>query len=166
MKIFLIGLPGSGKTTLGKQLAKILKLKLIDLDISIEKARGTSIPEIFKTEGEDEFRVLEKKALHHSFTQDNVIISTGGGAPCFFDNMDQMNTNGTTLFIDVTPKELINRMNGDGQANRPLLAGKTEKELKTEIEEKRIARLPFYSQANYTVTGDNIILQDLLDVLT
>ncbi len=166
MIIFLIGLPGSGKTTLGKQLANVLKFKFIDLDTVIENTREKTIPEIFKTDGEDQFRVFEKEALHSSIKRNNVIISTGGGTPCFFDNMEQMNASGTTLFIDVTPNELINRMSGDGQADRPLLSGKSEIELKAELEEKRITRLPSYNQAHYTVTRDNIILQDLLDVLT
>lgn len=165
MRIFLIGLPGSGKTTLGHELAEELKLKLVDLDANIEDASGKSIPEIFEQDGEEEFRKLEQQAVHESLSLENVVISTGGGAPCFFDNMEQMNANGTTVFIDVSADELIRRMFGGSQEDRPLLSGKTETELKIELEDKKINRLPYYNQAQHKITSDNVTVQQLLSLL-
>ena len=87
MRIYLIGLPGSGKTTLGKQVAKALNLTFIDMDEKIEQTEGKSISEIFSKEGEAYFRDIERAMLHQVAQEENCIISTGGGAPCFFDNM-------------------------------------------------------------------------------
>ena len=165
MKIFLIGLPGSGKTTLGIQLAKELELELIDLDANIESKRNTSIPQIFENEGESQFRIYEKEALHEALSQNDSVISTGGGAPCFFDNMDVMNKHGITIFIDVSSNELIRRMYEGSQNDRPLLANKTQAELKIELEDKKIARLPFYKKAAHRIIGDNISVEQLLAAL-
>ncbi|MFM8739263.1 MAG: shikimate kinase, partial [Cytophagales bacterium] len=99
MKIFLIGLPGSGKTTLGKQLAERLNIRFVDLDTEIEKSEGESIALIFKRFGEDHFRKAESTQLQKwANLNEDFVMATGGGAPCFFDNMEVMNQSGTTIF--------------------------------------------------------------------
>ena len=91
MTIFLVGYMGSGKSTLGKKLAYNLKYNFIDLDTYIEEQEGRTINEIFNDDGEDNFRKLERVYLHRVIDIENVVISVGGGTPCFFDNMEQMN---------------------------------------------------------------------------
>ena len=99
MKIFLIGLPGSGKSTIGKSLALELSYPFIDLDLDIEKAEGRTIKQIFKQMHEGYFRQLESKALKkYCQSQDSFVMATGGGAPCFFDNMEQINQAGKSVF--------------------------------------------------------------------
>lgn len=159
MKIYLTGLPGSGKTTLGKQLAKALNLNFLDLDEEIEKVENRTIPTIFETEGEDYFRKVEQQELHKTTTIKNTVISTGGGAPCFFDNADFINSNGTSIFIDVSPKEIAKRVS-KGPNNRPLLNGVNS--LEYEINTKRSQRISYYSKATHILTGDRLQVKDLL----
>lgn len=98
IRIFLTGYMGAGKTTLGKAFARELNIPFIDLDWYIEERLHKSIRELFIERGEASFRELERTMLHEVAEFENVIISTGGGTPCFFDNMEYMNDNGQTVF--------------------------------------------------------------------
>ncbi len=110
MKIFLIGLPGSGKTTLGKRLAEKLNLTFVDLDLEIEKKEGKTVQEIFAQKKENYFREIESKTLRGFCSSNNdFVMSTGGGAPCFYDNMTLMNQSGTTIFLHVSAAQIIRR---------------------------------------------------------
>ncbi|MGZ3814014.1 MAG: shikimate kinase, partial [Mucilaginibacter sp.] len=106
MKIFLIGFMGSGKTTLGRKLAGRTEYEFVDLDHKLEQQVELSIAEYFSFFGEDSFRKLESEVLKKTIYPENVIISTGGGLPCFFDNMDWMKANGKVVYIKLTPKTL------------------------------------------------------------
>ncbi len=132
-KIFLIGLPGSGKTTAGKQLGIALGKSFIDLDDVIIKKEGTSISTIFETKGEQQFRSVERACLDQTIkTNDSFIMATGGGAPCFFDNLELMNENGLTIFIN-TPVDVIKeRLQAD--QTRPLMTSNTIESLLEERE--------------------------------
>ena len=102
-KIFLVGLPGSGKSTFGKSLAKALKKEFIDLDAEITTSEKKSIPEIFNKEGEEQFRIKEQQNLHLVVENSSqFLLATGGGAPCFFDNMEYMKSNGYVIFFVFT----------------------------------------------------------------
>jgi shikimate kinase len=161
MKIFLIGLPGSGKTTLGKQLAERLNTRFVDLDTEIEKSEGDSIALIFRRFGEDHFRKAESNELQKWVNvNEDFVMATGGGAPCFFDNMATMNQAGTTIFLDVPAKEIAKRISGQS-ANRPLLLNLSFEELKDKIEFLRSQRKPFYRKAKHTCKGATITLADL-----
>ncbi len=167
MKIYIIGLPSSGKTTLSKPLAEKMNLELIDLDHFIEQKEGCSISDIFKYQGENYFRKVEKEALHEVSTNENIIVATGGGVPCFFDNMKFMNRQGITLFLDVSVDELFKRMNQNhGTENRPLLQGKKEEALKQELEKKYKNRYPFYNEAQIVLKGDNIQPEHLINAIS
>jgi shikimate kinase len=161
-KYFLIGLPGSGKSTLGKQLANHLKIPFVDLDAEIEKSVGLSVREIFKKYGENFFRKQEAEVLtkwvegEHEF-----VMATGGGAPVFFENMKLMNTSGHTIFLDVPTREITNRILNSNKEDRPLLASLAPDELKDKIEFLRSQRASFYTQAQTTLTGI-IQLADLM----
>ena len=152
-RIFLIGYMGSGKTTVGKLLAAKLGYSFVDMDAHIEEQQFKSVGQLFAERGEDEFRLLEQKCLHEVAQFDDVIISTGGGAPCFFDNMEYMNAHGTTIYLRFTAEELANRL-ATQAAKRPLIATKKGDELRQFISEGLNKREPFYTQANYSVEGD------------
>ena len=127
IRIFLTGYMGAGKTTLGKAFARELNVPFIDLDWYIEERFHKSIRELFVERGEASFRELERNMLHEVSEFENVIISTGGGTPCFFDNMDYMNGHGQTVFLDVHPDILFNRLRV-ATHQRPILQGKTDEE--------------------------------------
>ena len=155
MRIFLTGYMGAGKTTLGKALALDLHIPFIDLDWYIEERFHLSISQLFKERGEDGFRQLERSMLHEVGEFEDVIISTGGGTPCFFDNMDYMNRQGQTVFLDVSTDVLFRRLRVATQ-QRPILQGKTDDELRVFIGEALAKRLPAYSQAHYRFDGSRL----------
>lgn len=148
IRIFLTGYMGAGKTTLGKAFARQLNVPFIDLDWYIEERFHKSIRELFAERGEASFRELERNMLHEVAEFEDVVISTGGGTPCFFDNMEYMNRQGHTVFLDVHPDVLFRRLKVATQ-QRPILQGKTDDELRAFIVEALEKRAPFYSQARY-----------------
>lgn len=148
IRIFLTGYMGAGKTTLGKAFARELNVPFIDLDWYIEERFHKSIRELFVERGEASFRELERNMLHEVSEFEDVIISTGGGTPCFFDNMDYMNGHGQTVFLDVHLDILFNRLRV-ATHQRPILQGKTDEELRAFIADALEKRAPFYVQARY-----------------
>ncbi|MBB2952662.1 MULTISPECIES: shikimate kinase [Sphingobacterium] len=162
--IFLIGYMGSGKTTLAKKLASKLELPFIDTDDEIVKEIGMSITEYFQLHGEEKFRELERKQLLKT-AQQNAIVSTGGGSPCFFDNMQWMNENGISVYLQMSPKSLFDRLSQSKPNKRPILIGKTEEELFNFITEKLTEREPFYQQAHLIIDHINTPIDDLIILL-
>lgn len=158
-RVFLIGYMGSGKTTVGKKLAKSLDLSFIDLDAFIESKHRKTIAEIFTEKGEDEFRKIERKALNDVAQIEEVIISTGGGAPCFFDNMDLMNKTGTTVYIKAEPEELAARLLAS-KTVRPIIAGKSKTELIPFITKHLAARERYYMEAKIIYHTDKMITKE------
>jgi shikimate kinase len=148
-KIFLLGYMGSGKTTIGKRLAKKLNMQFIDMDVFIENRYRKTISEIFAGKGETKFREMEKTVLHEVAQFENVVISTGGGTPCFFDNMAVMNESGLTIYLKASVDELAGRLS-ISKDKRPLVKDKKTEELKTFISGNLEKREPFYQQAIYT----------------
>ena len=156
--IFLIGFMGSGKTTLGKKLAKKLNKRFIDLDEEIVKSIGMSIPEYFEQYGEIEFRKLESKLLKEQ-TDGNTVVSTGGGSPCYFDNMDWIRNNGIALYLELTPKALHSRLQQSNIGSRPALGGLQGDALLEFIETKLQERAPYYLQAHIHIDQINTPLE-------
>jgi len=150
----MIGFMGSGKTTVGLELAKAMDLDFWDMDDIIEDQNAMAISDIFKEHGQDRFRKMEREVLDGFESADlqNVIISTGGGAPCFFDNVDQMNKQGTTVYLKMTPDQLFHRLQGE-VSKRPLLSDISEEEMNSLIESMYLKRAPFYEKATYIVDG-------------
>lgn len=161
MRIYLIGYMACGKTTLGKELAKKLSLSFLDLDKYLEKKYFKTIPQIFEEEGESGFRLKEQACLQEVSEFEDVVIATGGGAPCFFDNVEVMNRTGICIFLDVDAEELANRLM-QSKTERPLVKGKSPEELVGFIEGMLEKRRPFYEQASYQITGSNITVQEML----
>lgn len=167
MKIFLIGLPGCGKSTLGKQLSRKLNIPFIDLDVEIERSMDLPIKGIFKKFGEPSFRKTETAVLKNiSVQREEFVMATGGGAPIFFDNMIFMNNQGRTIFIDVPAREIADRISRSNLEERPLLARLAPDELKDQIEFLRSQRINFYNQASIRVEGNSIRVEDVLGKLT
>ena len=155
IRIFLTGYMGAGKTTLGKAFARKLNLPFVDLDWYMEERFHKTVGELFVERGEAGFRELEKNMLHEVGAFEDVVISSGGGAPCFFDNMDFMNRNGKTVFLNVHPDVLFRRLRVAKQ-QRPILQGKQDDELKEFIIRALEKRTPFYSQAQYVFNADEL----------
>jgi shikimate kinase len=146
---------GAGKTTLGKLLARDLGVQFIDLDWYIEERFRKTISEIFAERGESGFRELERNMLQEVGSFDNVVISAGGGTPCFYDNMDFMNANGQTVFLDASIDVLYVRLRMARQ-QRPILRDKTDDELKEFIGKALAGRMPNYSKATYHFKADEL----------
>lgn len=164
MKIFFIGFMGCGKTTWSRKLAAHLGYEFMDLDHILEAKAGMTIAEYFSTHGEDAFRKLESSILKETEYPENGIISTGGGLPCFFDNMDWMNANGKTLYIKLSPKALASRLE-NAKTKRPLLQDKHGDELVVFIAGKLAEREVYYNRANYIVNGIDLSVERLTDVI-
>lgn len=146
LRIYLVGFMGSGKSHVGRRLAEKLNIPFIDLDQRIVSGNRMSISEIFAKYGETHFRALERQALLDTCYYPPAIIATGGGAPCFFDNMQWMNEHGLSIFLDATEEVLFERLIGS-KGQRPLLQQKTKKELRQFIIAKLAERRSFYEQA-------------------
>jgi len=166
MKIFLIGLPGSGKTTIGKVLAKAMNTSFVDLDKEIEKEEGMTPSEIFAVKKEDYFRKVESAELKRLCqTSSHFVMATGGGTPCFFDNLEVINRSGVSIFLDVTAREVTERMLKTDLAKRPLLAKSSSDEVKDRIEFLRSSRISFYKQAHIIIDGDQISVNEIIRLI-
>lgn len=150
VRIILIGYMGAGKTTVGKALAADLGVPFYDLDWFITTRYRKSVPEIFAESGEEGFRELERRMLHEVAEFEDIVLSCGGGTPCFFDNLEYMNSLADTVYLKAKPEVLAMHLRM-GKGKRPLLEGKSPEELETFISEMLVTREPFYSKAKYTL---------------
>ena len=167
MKIYLIGFMGSGKSYIGKRLSAELGFQFLDLDEVIETAEKQTIANVFKTKGEDYFRNLESEHLKNTKELKNIIISTGGGTPCFFGNMDWMNENGKTTFLNPTVDILFQRLESE-ITKRPILANQSDETLRLFISQKLENRLKYYEKAHLIIniaTFEQNIIQEIKDKL-
>ena len=160
-RIFLTGYMGAGKTTLGCALAAEIGVPFIDLDHYIEKRYCKTIAQLFAEKGEEGFREIERRMLHEVGEFEDVIISTGGGTPCFFDNIEYMNAQGTTVYLDVPVERLFIRLS-IARSKRPLIKEKNDEELLAFITEQLAKRAPHYSKAQYSFKADR--LEDITQV--
>lgn len=162
MRVFLIGYMGCGKSTLGRKLSEMLQVTFIDLDKYIEQKYFKTIPNIFEEEGEVAFREKEQAALKEVSEFDNVIVASGGGAPCFFKNMDVMNEAGLCVFLDVDSSELTNRLL-QSATERPLIKDKSPDELLDFVEGMMEKRRPFYEKAKVILKGKDIRPEQIIE---
>jgi len=160
MRVFLIGFMGSGKTTIGKKLANYLKYNFIDLDKLIESRTGMSIVNYFELYGEEAFRKYEREILQETDFPENLIIATGGGTPCFGDNMKWMNENGLVAYLSLSPKTLASRLE-HSKTDRPLIRHLKGDELIDFIGTKLQEREEFYNQAKYVISASDLTAERL-----
>ncbi len=162
-KIFLVGYMGSGKSNAGKKIAAKLNFEFIDLDKFIEEEYGMSISDIFAQKGQSEFRAMEHNSLKKIIgLNKNILVSCGGGTPCYYNNMVLMNSNGMTIYLKMSADALANRLI-NAKGHRPLIDGKTHDELKKFINEHLEKREDFYHKAQYTVKGKDLNVDELVD---
>jgi len=152
--IYIIGFMGSGKTTAGEKLASLLGWSFIDLDKNVEKYTGKTISEIFSQHGEDYFRNIETELLKNLVVLTNTIISTGGGTPCYNDNIDYMLNTGLTIYLKLTPDQLKSRLS-ESKAERPLIKDLDPARLQCYIEEKLAFREKWYERSEITIEGSD-----------
>ncbi len=151
--IFLIGMPSSGKSTLGKRLARALHYRFVDTDRIIVREEGLPISTLFAQRGEAYFREVECRVLRTVRAGNSLVVSTGGGMPCFHDNMTYIKATGVSVFLDVPVETLYHRMLSHATADRPLY-NHTDPALLTNLRQRYEARLPFYQQADIIITGE------------
>jgi shikimate kinase len=163
MKIFLIGFMGSGKTHWGRLVSGKLRLPFFDLDEQIISHEGKSITEIFAEKGEEYFRLVETDLLHIiSESHDNFVMACGGGAPCFYNNIDYMNQLGTTVWIN-TPIEVLQQRLSAEKESRPLIRNLPNDQLKAFITKKFSDRKIFYEQAGIVIDEEPVRLELLVE---
>lgn len=164
MKIFIIGYMASGKTTFGKALAEKLDVAFIDLDQYLEQRTGKTITEIFEEKGEDEFRKIEKEMLEAAVNEDyDAVIACGGGTPCFHNNMEYINRKGLSVFLETSIPVLISRLQAEND-KRPIVAGKSDDEIREKVLTQLCERLPHYMEAKLKWHGDDLETPAEIDI--
>ena len=156
MLVFLIGFMGCGKSTMGHRVAKKLGYGFIDMDHDIEARTGMSVSEIFERHGEAFFREEERAAIERYAGMSDMVVATGGGAPCSGDNMDRLNRTGTTVYLKMSPERIAVRLSSHGREKRPLLRGKNDAEVLAYIRERLPQREPFYAQAALLIDSEGV----------
>ena len=162
--IILIGFMGVGKTSIGKKLAKKLSLNFLDTDKWIEKQAGKTISEIFNENGENIFREWERKSIEQFRNEENIVISTGGGLPCFYDNMQVLNSIGTTIYLKSSAERITEQLKLS-KIKRPLIEGKSDQELENYIKNTVEEREKYYLQASHVLTPDRTILDSIVALI-
>lgn len=163
MRIFLIGFMGSGKTHWGRLISQKLGIPFFDLDEQVTSHAGKSIPEIFNTEGEEHFRLLEKEVLYIiSESHDSFVMACGGGTPCFFNNIEYMNQSGTTVWINAPADALFERLVKE-RPGRPLIRELSDEQLKSFISRKFADRKIYYEQADIMIDEEPVQLDSLVE---
>lgn len=155
MTLFIIGYMASGKTTFGRALARKSGMQHIDLDFYIEQRFHSSIKDIFATKGEAEFRRIESAMLREVGEMSDVVVSCGGGTPCFSDNMEYMNSHGLTVCLQASDDVIADRIIMAG-SKRPLMAGKSKEEIIQTLKQHMEVRKPFYDQAAIFISGNRL----------
>jgi shikimate kinase len=164
MRIFLIGFMGSGKSTVGKRIALRLNYSFIDMDRVIENEAGMPINRIFDEKGEDEFRRIEHELVLKISKMKKVVVSTGGGVPCFFNNMEIINKNGISIYLKMTPEDLLKRLKGS-KFERPLIRDLSTAELADYITEKLREREPYYLKSKHVVDATELNIPGIIDLV-
>ena len=160
-RIYLVGYMGAGKTTAARRLAQRLGWEVADTDDLFEAKYKISVCDFFNKYDEPLYRKLESEVLKETEKLENVVISTGGGTACYFDNMDWMNQHGLTVFLHISQKAVVDRL-VHAKRKRPLAEGKSEEELAAFVEQHYTSRLPFYEQARITVKAEDLDLDGLM----
>lgn len=170
LKVVLVGLPGSGKSTFGRQLAQELGFPFLDLDQQIEDKYSKKIPEIFSNYGEGKFREWETETLSELLNKDSsFILASGGGAPCFNDNMELINSKSVSVYLDVPLESISQRLQASKVQNRPMFQGLDQGEIILKLKSLLVSREYFYNQAKIKLSGEDfsaeLLMYELINLL-
>lgn len=170
LKVVLVGLPGSGKSTFGRQLAQELGFPYLDLDQVIEEKYQNKIPKIFSIYGEGKFREWESKTLEELLDRDQpFVLASGGGAPCFNDNMELINSKAISVYLDVPLESISRRLQSSKVQNRPMFQGLDQGEITLKLKSLLVSRESFYNQAKIKLSGEDfsaeLLMYELINLL-
>ncbi len=166
LKIVLVGLPGSGKSTFGRQLAAVLEFPYFDLDHEIEDRFHMKISDIFTRHGEGKFRDWETEVLQDFLNrEDSYVLASGGGCPCFNDNMDMINEKAVSVYLDVPLEEISIRLGLSKAHNRPMFSGLDQGEITFKLKSLLVERDYFYSQSKIKLSGEDFSAELLVSEL-
>jgi len=154
---------GSGKTTLGQELSRVVRCRFFDMDHELENEHQLSIPEIFNRFGEPQFRIWENELLQRISVKENLVVATGGGLPCFHNNIDLLNQSGTTIYLKLSAAIIFDRLS-KRRGTRPLIQGYSDAELMQYIQNTLTKREPLYLKARHIVEAELITVQDLVNI--
>ena len=163
-RIYIVGYMGAGKTTAARRLAQRMGWEVVDTDALFEEKYKISVNDFFNKYDEPLYRKLESEVLKATESLDHVVVSTGGGTACFFDNMDWMNQHGLTVFLRISPQAAVDRVI-HSRHKRPLVEGKSEEELTEFVNQHYASRLPFYEQARITVKSEDFDIESLMEAI-
>ncbi len=167
MLVFLIGYMGCGKSTIGRKLSQRLSLPLVDTDKVIEQREGMAIVDIFAKSGERAFRDMERALLVELIESgESTIVSTGGGLPMWFDNMELMNLSGAVVFLSRSVDNIISRLSQRGREKRPKIRGLNDEELKEFMDNDLAGRLPFYNKASIVLDVEHMCDDEIIDFIS
>ncbi len=161
MKIYLIGYMCCGKTTIGKKIANKIGYGFVDMDVLFEEKYKITISAFFEKYGQDAFRILEQKLLHTTASMDNMVIATGGGTPCFGDNMEWINANGLSIYLKTNEGFIVDRLK-KAKKQRPLVKNILPDDLPSYVAEAIKQREPYYSQATITMPNNEMDLSSII----
>jgi shikimate kinase len=165
MRVALVGYMGSGKSFWGKKLAQRLKVPFVDLDEEIEKELQDTIYSFISSKGELAFRKMERESLHRlTKSAGNMVLATGGGTPCYYDNMEVLNASYKTIYLDCSIQELVERLEGEKE-HRPIISHLEDGELKEFIAKHLFERRLFYHQAHHRIKTSNLQLKDVVELV-
>ncbi len=163
-RIYIVGYMGAGKTTAARRLAQRMGWEVVDTDALFEEKYKISVNDFFNKYDEPLYRKLESEVLKATESLDHVVVSTGGGTACFFDNMDWMNQHGLTVFLRISPQAAVDRVI-HSRHKRPLVEGKSEDELTEFVNQHYASRLPFYEQARITAKSEDFDIESLMEAI-
>jgi shikimate kinase len=155
---------GSGKSTLGHEFARRIRCRFVDMDQELERRHQLSIPQVFEQYGEEQFRKWETDLLLILSKEDNLVVATGGGLPCFHNNMKLLNKSGLTIYLKLSPESIFTRLS-KRRESRPLIANFNDDEMKEYIQLTLEEREKFYLQSRYVIDAELISVQDLLSLI-
>lgn len=162
--LFLIGYMGCGKSTVGRKLARRLDVPFVDTDAAVEEREGATVADLFRYEGEERFRAIEREVLERTIaTEAAAVVSTGGGLPIWRDNMARLNEAGTTVYLRRSAENIASRLSPYGRRKRPRLSGLNDAELLDFMRRDMAEREPFYAAARCTIDCDALTDDEILE---